>query len=365
MRKLLVTLVLILFFYLAGLYRSSSVIIFLSASLVFMAILGILSKYLVRRLEIGLEPERNTVSKESTMTMTLATVNHSRVPVMKFEVRLKIWNQGTSNAETKKIQGYVPGKGTARIGVEVSPKHCGILEISGKKAKVWDPLCLFCGQKKTAASFRAVVLPKGYEMQFSMESLLFGMESENGNSRPGAQPPEIYQVQAYRPGDGLRDIHWKLTARSGELLSKQYCAEVQAPVFVFWDIREDKPLSTEQMDAFWELCYGVSAGLLKEKVSHSVGYWDRQTGLIQVYSIACHEDIMNNLCEMIRRDALFEEKGYPDELYLKEMYQRQEEGEMALSIDTSLRLHLYNKLLFQFSEEDYVEEIKKEIFLLS
>ena len=119
------------------------------------------------------------------------------------------------------------------------------------------------------------------------------------------------------------------------------------------------------MDTFWELCYGVSAGLLKENVSNSVGYWDRQTGLIQVYSIACHEDIMNNLCEMIRRDALFEEKGYPDELYLKEMYQRQEEGEMVLSMDTSLRLHLYNKLLFQFSEEDYVEEIKKERFLLS
>ena len=47
------------------------------------------------------------------------------------------------------------------------------------------------------------------------------------------------------------------------------------------------------------------------------------------------------------------------------MYQRQEEWEMVLSMDTSLRLHLYNKLLFQFSEEDYVEEIKKERFLLS
>lgn len=106
MRKLLVTLVLILFFYLAGLYRSSSVMIFLSASLVFMAILGILSKYLVRRLEIRLEPERNTVSKESTMTVTLVAVNHSRVPVMKFEVRLKIWNQGSSRTNINLLSTF-------------------------------------------------------------------------------------------------------------------------------------------------------------------------------------------------------------------------------------------------------------------
>lgn len=365
MRKLLITLVLLLFFYLAGLYRSSSVMVFILAFLVFLGCMGFLAKYLARRLEISLEPERGTVSKESTLTVVLTAVNPSLVPVMKFETRMKIWNQGTSKGAVKKVQGYVPARGTARIAVEVSPRHCGALEISGVKSKIWDPLCLFCGQKKEKACCNAVVYPKGYEMQFSIESLPFGMEVEVGNSRPGVQPPEIYQIQAYRPGDGMRDIHWKLTARSGELLSKQYCTEVQAPVFVFWDIREEKPLSPGQMDAFWELCYAVSAGLLKEKVSHQVGCYDGQTGQIQVYPVACHEDIMNDLCEMIRRDVLFVGSSYPDELYLGEMYRRQEEGEIVLSMDTSLRLHLYHKMLVQFSEDNYAEEIKKETFLLS
>lgn len=365
MRKLLVTLVLLLFFYLAGLYRSSSVMVFIPAFLVFLAGMGFLSRYLARRLEISLVPERGIVSKESTLTVVLTAVNRSGIPVMKFETRLKIWNQGTSKEEIRRVQGYIPAKGTARIEVEVSPSHCGALKVSGVKSKVWDPLCLFCGQRKEKASCHAVEYPKGYEMQFSIESLPFGMEAEVGNSRPGVQPPEIYQIQAYRPGDGMRDIHWKLTARSGELLSKQYCTQVQAPVFVFWDIRVEKPLSPGQMDAFWELCYAVSAGLLKEKASHQVGCYDGQTGQIQVYTVASQEDIMDHLCEMIRRDVLFAGTGYPDELYLGEMYRRQEEGEIVLSMDTSLRLHLYHKMLVQFSEDDYAEEIKKERFLLS
>ena len=93
MRKFLITLILVLFFYLAGLYRSSSVMIFISAFLVFLTILGILSKYLARRLEISVEPERNKVSKGSTLTVALTAANRSRVPVMRFEVRLKIWTR--------------------------------------------------------------------------------------------------------------------------------------------------------------------------------------------------------------------------------------------------------------------------------
>lgn len=89
------------------------------------------------------------------------------------------------------------------------------------------------------------------------------------------------------------------------------------------------------------------------------------TGQIQVYPTACCEDIMDNVCEMIRRDALTVENGYTEEVYLREMYRRQEEGEIVLCMDTSLRLHLYHKLLIQFSEDDYAEEIKKERFLLS
>lgn len=365
MRKLLVTLVLLLFFYLAGLYRSSSVMVFIPAFLVFLTGLGVLSRYLTRRLEVNLVPERETVSKESTLTVVLTAVNRSRIPVMKFETRMKIWNQGTSKGEIRKVEGYVPARGTASIEVEVSPRHCGALEISTVKSKIWEPLCLFCGQRKEKASCHAVVYPKGYEMLFSIENLPFGMEAEVGNSRSGVQPPEIYQIQAYRPGDGMRDIHWKLTARSGELLSKQYCTQVQAPVFVFWDIREEKTLSPRQMDAFWELCYAVSAGLLKEKASHQVGCYDGQTGQIRVYTVTCHEDIMDHLCEMIREDVLFMGTSYPDELYLGEMYRRQEDGEIVLSMDTSLRLHLYHKMLVQFSEDNYAEEIKKERFLLS
>ena len=167
MRKFLITLVLVLFFYLAGLYRSSSVMIFISAFLVFLTILGILSKYLARRLEISVEPERNKVSKGSTLTVALTAANRSRVPVMRFEVRLKIWNRGTSKAEVKKIQGYVPGRGTCKDRGGNFPKRTvEYWKSAQKKTKVWEPLCLFFGQRKTQASCKAVVFPKGYEMQF-------------------------------------------------------------------------------------------------------------------------------------------------------------------------------------------------------
>lgn len=56
-------------------------------------------------------------------------------------------------------------------------------------------------------------------------------------NRPGNQPPEIYQIKTYTPGDSIRNIHWKLTARMDELMSKEYMDEVGTELFFFIDLR--------------------------------------------------------------------------------------------------------------------------------
>lgn len=157
-------------FYLAGLYRSSSVMVFILAFLVFLGCMGFLAKYLARRLEISLEPERGTVSKESTLTVVLTAVNPSLVPVMKFETRMKIWNQGTSKGAVKKYramfrQGYCKDSGGSFSKALWCPGD------QRSEVKNLGPAVSFCGQKKEKASCNAVVYPKGYEMQFSIESL--------------------------------------------------------------------------------------------------------------------------------------------------------------------------------------------------
>ena len=184
MRKFLITLVLVLFFYLAGLYRSSSVMIFISAFLVFLTILGILSKYLARRLEIGVEPERNKVSKGSTLTVALTAANRSRVPVMRFEVRLKIWNRGTSKAEVKKIQGYVPGRGTARIEAEISPKHCGVLEICTEKRKYGSRCAFSSDRERHRLPVKRWYFRRGMRCSFSWIACLLAWRRKQGKTGP-------------------------------------------------------------------------------------------------------------------------------------------------------------------------------------
>ena len=45
---------------------------------------------------------------------------------------------------------------------------------------------------------------------------------EYEKERSGDAPTEIFQIREFRPGDRMQQIHWKSSARSGELMTKEY-----------------------------------------------------------------------------------------------------------------------------------------------
>ena len=49
----------------------------------------------------------------------------------------------------------------------------------------------------------------------------------------------------------MRDIHWKLSARMDQLMSRRYAAEKKKLVDFFLDLSSDAKEDIYRMDAFW------------------------------------------------------------------------------------------------------------------
>lgn len=351
MGKLFIVIVLGGFTYLAGVYRSETLMMFVLLMLFLAAVMFVLSLYQPRRIKVKAEVKRAAVVKGSSLPVCLTVMNTSWLPVMRLEVFLK--------EKKKKISCYVPGKGSAKAQTEVRCDYCGLLEVQVSHIKTYDFLLLFGRKKKISASCETAVLPVGRPMQITAGHMPSGMEEEEGGvSLPGGQPPEIYQIQKYQPGDGMRDIHWKLSARSGELLSKEYSMESRMPIFVFWNTRMAKKLEAEERDAFWELCFSLCSGLLEAGLKHQAGCWDAVRRQVRVYPITTLEDIGEFMIQLWRNAEVFRE-DYPEEVCLYEMYRHEEMGELFLSLNTNLELFLYDKLMMQFYKEDYEEKISE------
>jgi hypothetical protein len=95
----------------------------------------------------------------------------------------------------------------------------GVLRIEGLVLEAGDPLGLFRRRMAMGPSERAVVLPRfstlgAGDRPREFEAALAAPRAGSGN--------EILGVREYQRGDPLRRIHWRLSARRGELVVREF-----------------------------------------------------------------------------------------------------------------------------------------------
>jgi uncharacterized protein (DUF58 family) len=114
--------------------------------------------------------------------------------------------------------GLVPKDGWRRI--EVLPQlRRGAIGATGWQLGTSDPLGFFSGVRSCPDVEVAVVLPVFTSLVTSrqpreLEASLAAPRAGSGN--------ELFGIREYRAGDSLRRIHWRSSARHGELVVREY-----------------------------------------------------------------------------------------------------------------------------------------------
>jgi uncharacterized protein (DUF58 family) len=114
--------------------------------------------------------------------------------------------------------GVIPRTGW-RTRVEVAHARRGPVGASRWKIATSDPLGFFVGRRTCADSEVGVVFPR-----FASLSRLHPvreLETAAASPRVGSGS-EVFGVREYRAGDSLRRIHWRSSARHGELIVREY-----------------------------------------------------------------------------------------------------------------------------------------------
>jgi uncharacterized protein (DUF58 family) len=114
--------------------------------------------------------------------------------------------------------GLVPKSGWKARG------HVGPLTRGAVDARSWwleasDPLGLFRYRRRRPDSEVALVLPRFTSLVARVE--VRELEASVAAPRAGSGT-EMFGVREYRPGDPLRRIHWRSSARHGELVVREY-----------------------------------------------------------------------------------------------------------------------------------------------
>lgn len=166
-------------------------------------------------------------------------------------LRKRLFTGGNSKNEIR----LKPGR-ESRVFIELTPSRRGIIHLNDMRAMMPDPLGLFqkCARVKAPAS-TLLVLPSRHPLPPIKlpGGAAFKVSGETNTNMIGTSG-EFVGLRDYRPGDPLRQIHWKSWARTGRPIVK----ELEDTFYPRYGLVLDT-LSCQHTDVCFEECVSVAA----------------------------------------------------------------------------------------------------------
>ncbi|MCR4788072.1 MAG: DUF58 domain-containing protein [Lachnospiraceae bacterium] len=113
-------------------------------------------------------------------------------------------------------------------------------------------------------------------------------------SHEGEYTRDLKQLREYRDGDRIKDIHWKITAKKGELTVKEYEKARELYYLVLPKIQRDDLKET------LEALYAFSKYLIDQKEIFKCGIRNADTGLNEFFRINNEDDLNTMMIRIFR-----------------------------------------------------------------
>ena len=231
----------------------------------------------------SVEATATRVPRGGRASWTLRLDNRFHLPVARASYRLRVANRlsGQEHLARAVMRGPAPEE-DRRWTLETD--HCGAVECRVERLWVSDCLGLFALPVRRPGVFTLLVTPLAEDPG--------PIELPEGVGAPVPQPRsrtvfgEDYELRPYRAGDSLRMIHWKMSAKRDELVTREPPEDTRPlPVLTF-----DHFGPLDQMDRTLDRLEGYSMALLAQERPHEVRWAHPQTGAVRVRTVAGERD---------------------------------------------------------------------------
>lgn len=268
----------------------SSKLILISA--LFLVFLLLASAIVVRWRKLNLQATRTfhpaTVEAGSAATVTLVVTNlgNSRSAAASWRDALP-WSPGfTDRGKLESLvahrERYSNSGNMARLDYRLTPPRRGIFEIGPLSVEATDPFGLVSGAVDLAGTHGLVVTPRVELLPGSGISIDAGDGASRIVQRSAHGSEDDLMTREYRRGDALRRVHWRASARHGELMVRQEEPRNRPEARIILDTRIDgygdivdgaddpRSLAPESAAFEWVVSLVASVGLHLDRGGYAV-----------------------------------------------------------------------------------------------
>ena len=160
--------------------------------------------------------------------------------------------------------------------------NCGIIEVSLERCEIYDVLGFVKAVVDMEQAISITVMPISQTLDDIQKlGILSGYTDNEDDTQKGNEYSDTSNIREYIPGDRIKDIHWKLSAKRDILLVREHIKSCENQL-VIWIDPSPRKKYCEQILA---LTYSVILFCLKENTLVKMMWFGKNTEKIEVRTI--------------------------------------------------------------------------------
>ncbi len=219
----------------------------------FLAVSGILSEMTLR--DVSLDPSlQSSLYAKEPYPLSLALTNHKK-KIPSYSLRIKFPPDRKHSYQVDRelyIFNINPGETTEK-NIMLTANQRGALRIDSCRLSTSFPFGFFLKSKEIPLDIDAVVFPAIRKVELPVPS----GAADEGEGILQARGEELFALREYRSGDSMGTVHWKSSAKTGELRVKEFLSGTHQSYTIFLNLTD--PQTNRQ----------INKELLEKRVSES------------------------------------------------------------------------------------------------
>ncbi len=166
--------------------------------------------------------EAETVQKGSPLPYEIMIANNGFLPYPFVDADVRYPSGDGVHCDIKRVSCSLAPMGTFRIRDTAVFHYRGGYEIGIRDLYVYDTLKMIRIRMRRNNLRPVFVMPRRPVIVTEGEGAASEVNTTEVRNMRGTDRTELTEIKEYRMGDGLRDIHWKLSSKTQDLMVKHY-----------------------------------------------------------------------------------------------------------------------------------------------
>ena len=217
----------------------------------------ILLRLSVKKLSIDLSDNEPLCKRNEDCKLSIAIKNKSLVPVLNYCFKTELVNDFSGQVQSRYINASVPAIGKRIVEINFKPVLCGRINVFINEVRVRDMMSFFEMKREDSARLVINIMPRRIKMATGGQ-ICENVSDESERAKKDSAGTEVIDIREYIRGDGLKTVHWKLSAKKDTLYVREKGDNTLDRTILLFE------LNREDINGILDIVYAVARHYIRD-----------------------------------------------------------------------------------------------------